>query len=93
VMKLKIVDPPEPHKMTMLRPPPDCCQLCAVKHGPAEPHNADSLYYQMKFHELHDRWPTWEDAIAHCSRSIKRAARKILRKHLQPTTKPHQKEA
>lgn len=45
----------------------DVCQECAVDHDPAEPHNAESLYYQYKFHATHNRWPTWKDAIAHTS--------------------------
>lgn len=30
-----------------------------------------SLYYQYKFHAAHGRWPTWVDAMAHCSEEIK----------------------
>lgn len=46
---------------------PDVCQECAVDHDPDMPHNAQSLYYQYKFYQKHGRWPTWEDAMAHCS--------------------------
>ena len=49
----------------LLPPPKDCCPVCAVKHGPHEAHNAQSLYYQYRFYGIHGRWPTWADAIAH----------------------------
>ena len=51
---------------TLLPPKPDACQDCAVVHQAAAPHNKDSLYYQYSFYANHGRWPTWEDAIAHC---------------------------
>lgn len=52
--------------MTFLPPAPDRCQTCASKHAPGEPHNAQSLYYQMTFRQQHGRWPMWRDALAHC---------------------------
>lgn len=52
--------------MILLPPAPDVCQECAVDHKPDEPHNQQSLYYQMAFHMKHGRWPTWHDALAHC---------------------------
>lgn len=51
--------------MTLLPPTPGTCPVCATKHDPAHPHNAQSLYYQMRFYGLHGRWPTWADALAH----------------------------
>ncbi len=60
-------------KMLLLPPRPGVCQECAVDHKPEEPHNKDSMYYQMKFKMKNDRWPTWEDAMAHCSQDIKNA--------------------
>ena len=42
----------------LLPPAKDVCQECAVKHAPEEPHNKDSLYYQVKFHKEHGRYPT-----------------------------------
>ncbi len=62
----------------MLPPPPGTCQWCAVDHEPEAPHNQQSLYYQMKFHAIHGRWPTWTDAMAHCSDELKRLWRKAL---------------
>lgn len=42
----------------ILPPPSGKCQECAVDHKPEEPHNRDSLYYQMAFRQKHGRWPT-----------------------------------
>lgn len=55
----------------VIPPPKDCCQICAVKHAPEQPHNAQSLYYQTVFHGMVGRVPTWADALAHCSDEIK----------------------
>jgi len=49
---------------------PGTCQECAVAHDPAQPHNQQSLYYQYHFYADHNRWPTWEDAIAHCTEEV-----------------------
>jgi hypothetical protein len=55
----------------MLPPPPDCCQECAVKHDPLQPHNKDSMYYQYHFANKEGRWPTWADAMAHCQPHVR----------------------
>lgn len=66
-------------KEGMLMPPrPDVCQECATKHDPLLCHNAQSLYYQYKFKKEHDRWPTWEDAMAHCNQAVKDMVIKTL---------------
>lgn len=58
----------------IMPPPADCCQECGVKHDPAQPHNAQSLHYQYSFYaENGGRWPTWLDAMAHCSDDIRAA--------------------
>lgn len=51
--------------------PPGTCPKCAVKHDPQLPHNKDSLAYQYKFYDENGRWPTWEDAMSHCSEEMK----------------------
>ena len=51
--------------------PEGTCSMCAVKHEPEQPHNQKSLAYQYKFFDQHGRWPTWADAMAHCSEEIK----------------------
>ena len=56
--------------MMLLPPAPGKCHLCAVDHGEADPHNAQSLYYAMRFKMQHGRDPRWSDALAHCSPNI-----------------------
>lgn len=51
----------------LLPPKKDVCQSCAVKHPPEHPHNQQSLYWQYWFYGQHQRWPKWEDAMAHCT--------------------------
>jgi hypothetical protein len=60
----------EPAAWTILPPPADKCQVCAVKYGADEPHNAQSLYYQMTFAGMIGRPPTWADAMAHCEAPV-----------------------
>ena len=62
----------------MLPGPPGTCPWCHVAHDPTQPHNQQSLPYQMKFHQLHGRWPTWTDAMAHCEPEVKAHWRKNL---------------
>ena len=57
---------------------PGTCPECAVKHGPEMPHNQQSLFWQYKFYNDHGRWPTWEDAMAHCSDEMKEFWRQAL---------------
>lgn len=60
------------HGITLLgKTPQGKCPMCAVKHDPEQPHNRDSLTYQYKFYDAHGRWPTWKDAMEHCSDHIK----------------------
>lgn len=58
--------------LRMLPCAPDVCQECAVDHTPDQPHNQQSLYYQYHFYAANHRWPTWADAMAHCSDETKR---------------------
>lgn len=59
------------HGMMMLgKTPEGTCQECATKHEPTIPHNRQSLCYQYKFYDQHGRWPTWRDAMAHCTPEI-----------------------
>lgn len=46
---------------------PGQCPECAVVHDPAMPHNQESLFWQYSFMEKNGRWPTWSDAMAHCT--------------------------
>lgn len=51
---------------TVLPPPPGVCVECARDHEPEQPHDAQSLHYQVKFMTDTGREPTWGDAMAHC---------------------------
>lgn len=67
--------------MMLMPPPPDKCQQCATDHDPEMPHNQQSLYWQYWFYGKHGCWPTWSDAMAHCSNEMKAAWTKELKKH------------
>lgn len=56
--------------LRMLPGPPGTCEYCHVAHDPTQPHDQQSLSYQMKFYAINNRWPTWSDAIAHCTPEI-----------------------
>jgi hypothetical protein len=64
--------------MTLLPPRPDVCQECAVQHDADLPHNTQSLYYQYSFFMRFNRWPTWADAMAHCSEEMRATWTKAL---------------
>jgi hypothetical protein len=52
--------------MSLLPAAPGACPLCAVVHDPSWPHNAQSLFYLMRFKGVYGRDATWADAVAHC---------------------------
>ncbi|GIP08809.1 hypothetical protein J1TS5_09790 [Paenibacillus macerans] len=58
---------------------PILCQKCRKKHDPQHPHNQDSLYWKFTFFEKHGRWPTWTDAMEHCSDEVKSQWIKVLK--------------
>lgn len=55
----------------MLPPAPDLCQICATKHDPTQPHNAQSFYFQYWFFDTNGRKATWADAMLHCDEKTK----------------------
>lgn len=57
--------------MTLLPPAKHLCQVCACDHDPAHPHNAQSLYYGMKFKMDTGLEPSWLTAMAHCTDDVK----------------------
>jgi hypothetical protein len=77
--KVKIIDIAK--EGTLLPPPKGTCPACAVKHDPEMPHNQQSLYYQYHFYNKHGRWPTWKDAMLHCTDEIKAFWIEELGKH------------
>jgi hypothetical protein len=66
-------------------PAAEGCPECGRDHEPTEPHNRDSLLYQYRFRSREAqagreaRWPTWEDAMAHCNEDMKAQWRAGLR--------------
>jgi hypothetical protein len=69
----------KPSGMMLLPAAPGKCQVCAVDHAPEQPHNRDSLFYQMRFHGENGRWPVWSDALAHCAEPVRAAWESELR--------------
>lgn len=57
--------------MMLIPPHPYLCQICGADHEQHLPHNRDSLYYQVAFQMQHGAYPTWADAMAHCSDEMK----------------------
>lgn len=57
--------------IVIIPPTPGACRYCGDQHDPREPHNLRSLQYQHKFRKQNGRYPTWEDAMAHCSMLVK----------------------
>lgn len=63
----------EKHGITMLeKSPKGTCEMCATDHDPSMPHNQQSLAYQYKFYDVNGRWPTWKDAMEHCTDEVKK---------------------
>lgn len=62
----------------ILKTPDGTCPECAIKHDPSAPHNQQSLAYQYDFYGKHGRWPTWSDAMAHCTDEVKQLWIKAL---------------
>lgn len=56
------------------------CKECSTEHEDWEPHNL-CMYYQYKFHAEHGRFPTWADAIAHCSEEVQQTTIACLKEH------------
>ena len=55
------------------------CPECGRKHEPEWPHNQQSLAYQYHFRAQHNRWPTWLDAMAHCTPDMQTRWKEALR--------------
>lgn len=59
-------------------PGPGACRICAAVHRPDQPHDRDSLYYQNWFYKRYRRFPTWADAMAHCTDAVKAEYKSLL---------------
>lgn len=66
-------------RIVILPPTPESCRYCGDTHDPRSPHNRDSLLYQHKFRKANGRYPTWEDAMKHCSVLTQARFAEILR--------------
>ena len=55
------------------RAPAGTCPECGRDHELEMPHDNQSLVYQYRFYDEHGRWPTWNDAMAHCSEPVRSA--------------------
>lgn len=69
----------EAKSMILIPPAPDRCQVCATKHEPDQPHNQQSMFYQVGFHLKKGRFPAWADAMAHCDEPTKEIWTRELR--------------
>lgn len=84
-------DPRKDATWTLLPQPPGVCSQCGRDHAPAEPHDQQTLAYQYAFYAEHERWPTWGDAMAHCSPDVQALwreglrARGVTEEELQPS--------
>ena len=67
--------------MTLLPPAPGKCRFCAVAHEARQAHNAQSMYYGVRFMMAHGRSPRWSDAVAHCSPEVQQQWRVGLAAH------------
>lgn len=65
--------------MKLLPPKEGTCPVCARDHEQDMPHDVQSLYYQYRFHAIRHRWPTWADALAHCSDKMRQRWEQLLR--------------
>lgn len=61
------VETPGTTTMFMMPAAPGKCEMCGSEHGPDLPHNAQSLFYAVRFNAEHGRAPTWLDAMEHCT--------------------------
>lgn len=74
--------------MMLLPPSKDVCAICATAHRPEMPHNAESLYYQSRFHLVHGRIGTWADAVAHCTPEMRTTWRELMEEQGFTFTEP-----
>lgn len=66
--------------MMLLPVAPDRCQVCAAKHEPEMPHDAQSIYWAMAARMQGKPAPTWKLAMEHCSPEMRRAWTDELKK-------------
>jgi len=47
------------------------CKECGDNHPKELPHNVTTSQYQVNFFNKHGKFPTWDDALAHCTEEMK----------------------
>lgn len=67
VVEVKIIPGKHLGSFGLFPAAPGTCPKCAVDHPPELPHDQQSLFWQYWFYNKHGRWPTWIDAMAHCT--------------------------
>ena len=67
--------------MTLLPADAGSCHFCATEHGPDDPHNYWSLFYQTRFKMSHGRDATHADAVAHLPEQSRQIYREVLAEH------------
>lgn len=59
--------------------PSGTCPECATIHDFDYPHDKNSLFYLYTFYYKYKRWPTWNDALNHCSIETKNMWNEFLK--------------
>ncbi len=67
-------------------PPESGCSECGREHDEGLPHDLQSMVYQYAFRnrtarEGDERWPTWLDAMAHCTPATRGLWISAMREH------------
>ena len=57
--------------MTLMPAKPGVCPKCGRDHEDSFPHDRDSMLYQYTFYDENGIFPSWADAMAHCSEGVK----------------------
>lgn len=70
-----------PFSAWQILPPASGCSECGRDHADWMPHDRQQMVYQYAFYAKENRWPTWHDAMAHCTDDVKRDWIKALAKH------------
>lgn len=75
-----------PFSAMQVLPPVAGCPECGREHDPQLPHDLHALVYQYQFRSRQaqagreERWPTWDDAMAHCTPDIQQRWRDGLQR-------------
>lgn len=62
------------------------CEQCGRVHSPKDPHDPYTSQYIALFWKTKDRLPTWQDALAHCTETVREEWRGELKRLGKYTT-------